>query len=118
MWMHCGGHRWRTSSATTGSADERACLDCNRSLRWTAKPYWEAYLRTHGWVQVLPLPSDTEISYFVRGTSLLDRIEVVNGRWSHMHFNGTAWLTNPEACGDDAAGLGDYLRKSFRSGRR
>jgi hypothetical protein len=79
-----------------------------------------AYLRVlgaHGWVQV-PMPSDTEVDYFVRGTHLLDRIELVKGRWSHMHFNGTAWLTNPEACGDDAASLGVYLRKSFRSGRR
>jgi hypothetical protein len=78
-----------------------------------------AYLRvlgTQGWVQV-PMPSDTEI-YFVRGTNLLDRIEVVKGRWSHMHFNGTAWLTNPEACGEDADSLGVYLRRSFRSGRR
>jgi hypothetical protein len=84
-------------------------------------PAWlEAYLRVlgaHGWVQV-PMPSDTEVSYFVRGTNLLDRIELINGRWSHMHFNGTAWLTNPEARGEDADSLGVYLRKSFRSGRR
>ena len=79
-----------------------------------------AYIRVleaHGWVQV-PMPSDSEISYFVRGTSLLDRIQVSSGRWSHMQFNGTAWLTNAEAGGNDADSLGVYLRKHFRSGRR
>jgi len=84
------------------------------------QPTLVGYLRVleaHGWVQV-PRSSDTKISYFVRGTNLLDRIEVVRGRWAHRHFNGTDWVRNPEARGADAASLDVYLWKGFRSGRK
>jgi hypothetical protein len=81
----------------------------------SAEPLLMAYLRVleaQGWVQV-PTTRDTSLSFFARGTHLLDRIQVFKGRWSHHHFDG---LTHVKARGDDAASLDKYLTEHFRSG--
>jgi hypothetical protein len=85
-----------------------------------AEPLLMAYLRVleaHGWVQV-STTRNTGISFFARGTHLLDRIQVFKGHWSHHHFDGASWLTHVKARGDDAASLDKYLTEHFRSGGR
>ena len=73
-------------------------------------------LESRGWVQV---PTTTRgTSFFVHGEHLLDRIHVSKGRWSHYQFDGTSWLTDAMARGDDEASLDKYLTKHFRSGGR
>jgi hypothetical protein len=86
----------------------------------SAEPLLMAYLRVleaQGWVQV-PTTRDTSLSFFARGTHLLDRIQVFKGRWSHHHFDGASSLKHAKARGDDAASLDAYLTKHFRSGGR
>jgi hypothetical protein len=71
-------------------------------------------LEAHGWVQV-PTTLNTSITFFAHGEHLLDRVQVSRGCWSHYQFDGTSWLTDAKARGDDAASLDAYLRKHYRS---
>lgn len=73
-------------------------------------------LEAHGWVQV-PKTENQGISFFARGTHLLDRIQVFQGRWSHHQFDGTSWQTHAKARGNDPESLDTYLAKHFRSDR-
>ena len=82
----------------------------------SAEPLLMAYFRVldaRGWVQV-PTTRETGLIIFARGTHLLDRIQVVRHRWSHHHFDGTAW--HEKAAGDDAPSLAKYITAHFRSG--
>jgi hypothetical protein len=74
-------------------------------------------LEAHGWVR-MPMTLNTSITFFAHGAHLLDRVQVSKGCWSHYQFDGTSWLTDAKARGDDAAGLDAYLTTHFRSGKR
>jgi hypothetical protein len=73
-------------------------------------------LEARGWVPVATT-LNTNITFFAHGEHLLDRVQVSKGCWSHYQFDGTSWLTDAKARGDDAASLDAYLTKHYRSGR-
>lgn len=83
----------------------------------TLEPLLMAYLRVleeHGWVELPTREGGTSV--FTRGTHLLDRIQIVRGRWSHHHFDRASWPV--KARGDNAVTLEEYLTKHFSSGGR
>jgi hypothetical protein len=71
----------------------------------------EQVFARHGWYHV---SAKSMLRFYASAAHTKDRIQLLNGVWSHRRCQGGNWLVAPQGKGNNPEVLDTYLRVHFR----
>jgi hypothetical protein len=72
---------------------------------------YEKVLVRHGWFHV---PARSRLRRYASASHGKDRLQLLNGVWSHSRAQGDSWVPVSRGKGNGPESLDTYLRTSFR----